>query len=88
VARFLKIVLSSRIGNSLIQKNQRTRITRWLGREIVVAGLPPLVCVVGIYDKYQNILRSYLSLILVILLSSFICFSSIPRAENKNRFIT
>jgi len=33
MARFLKIVLSSRIGTFLTQNNQRTRIPRWLGRE-------------------------------------------------------
>ena len=40
---FLKIALSSRIRNLKTHNKRRTRISRWLGREIVVAGLPPLM---------------------------------------------
>ena len=39
----LKKVLSSRIRNFKTHINRRTRISRWLGLEIVVVGLPPLV---------------------------------------------
>ena len=38
-----KIVLSLKIRNFKTHNNQRTMISRWFGREIVVAGLPPLV---------------------------------------------
>ena len=38
-----KIVLSLKIRNFKTHNNQRTMISRWLGRDIVVAGLPPLV---------------------------------------------
>ena len=52
MAIFKKIVLSSRIGNFLAEDNRRTRIPRWLGREIVVVSSLPSMR--GLGGKERN----------------------------------